>query len=301
MAFTGNKSEKEVVKSRQLYTGLVNFAVIGVNPTKEELEKLKIDQKVGEYLSKDDKGNPQVRLDVWLKAISFPLPCADPARLNRDDIKLGPQKVSFFLTDKEILSTKSTKKYWINKSGRTTWADTPEDVAANPKMKWYHAESMRPIMNGEETITKFMAALANVDIRDEGVECRLDSPEKLIKGTYKELKDVFQHWKNNTVQLLLAVKVTEKGNFQDFFKDFFGRPSAKDFGIWGRMLKDKDNGLPAKRYREYDIQDSLEFQEYKVSHNINVGRENSMMGSDVGAQSAIPDYSNATDLGAPPF
>lgn len=297
MAFTGNKSDKEVVKSRQLYTGLANFTVLGVNPTKEELEKLGITQKTGEYLSKDDKGNDQVRLDIWLKPHSYPLPASDPKKLDTANLKFGPQKISFYLTNREVQSSKSSKKLWISKAGRTTWAEKPEDVSANPKMGWYDVEGMRPILNGEESLTQFIAALANVDIREDSVECRLDDPVKLTKGTYKELKALFSAWKTNVVQLLVGVNVTDKGNFQDFYKDFFGRPTVKDYSIWSRKLKDVDNGLPAKRYRNFEIQDNLEFQEFSMSHDIGVPKVTGV--SEDGGYVAPPAQEGVSD--APPF
>ena len=124
---------------------------------------------------------------------------------------------------------------------------------------------MRKILVGEENLTKFLAAWANVDLRAEGVECRIDAPDKLFKGQIKELQAITKSLSENSIILLMGINVTDKGNFVDFYKDFFGRPSVKDYSSWQRALKDPDNGLTATRYQTFDIQDSLEFRKFDTS------------------------------------
>jgi hypothetical protein len=300
MAFTGNKSDKEVIKTRKLYTGLANFTILAVNPTEKECNTLGITQRVGEYVSTNKQGLPQVRVDSWLKIKSIPLPHPE---LDRSALKdnFPLQKISFFITDDEIRSKETPgNKLWINLAGRTTWADSVEKVSGNPKMDWFNTKDLRPLLQGEETITRFLAAFMNVDMRADDVECRVEDFKKILKGNVKELRDLTNSWKDNAVQLLLGTKDEDRGTFQDFFKDFFGRPSVKDVSAWKRALKDKDNGLTAKRYLNFDIQDSLEFQEAKVSSNINA-----TPGPAGGQQSFVPaagvPYGAGADPDKPPF
>jgi len=272
MPFKGNESEVPVIKSRQLFCGVANWKVVALNPNEELREKLKITQNIKEYTGKDRDDNVSTRLDFWLKLRGVPYP---EEGLVKEDLKGMPLlKLSIFVADRELLS--EAKNYsWINKIGQTTWADTAEKIANNPNMtKWYDATNLRKAIAGEDQLTQFLIALINVNTRLEGTECRLVDPKKIAKGDLSEIKGYLKDWPNNTIQCLLGVKKTDKGNFQDFYKDFFARSSSKTKTLetWSKKISDDRNGLEAERYKDLKVT-NLKFEQWEADTKINQGSE----------------------------
>lgn len=300
MAIKGaNKSDKKVIKSRVLYTGLANFKIVAFNPDEKEREELDITQKVSDYTGTDDKDNPQIRLDLWLQLVGLPYQVEG---LNVKEVKenFPLQKLSIFLTDKELESS-AKNKMWINRIGQTNW-QTAEVIDANPAMKWFDTTDMRLAIQGEEQLTKFLIAFLNLDVREEGAECRLDDPKKIATGKDREFRNILTGWKNNTVQLLVMVKKVVDGEkisyFQDFYKEFFGRPSVKTIDAWQKAIGDDRNGLGATRYSNFKLGvGGLEFCEYQTSTQV-LGSGQDSSADDQGTDSSGPSDNPEDD---PPF
>jgi len=272
MPFKGNDSEVVVIKSRQLFCGVANFKVVALNPNQEVRDKLKITQNIKEYTGKDRDGNVQTRLDFWLQLRGVPYP---EEGLVKEDLKSIPLlKLSIFVADRTLESDKKNFM-WINKIGQTTWSDSAETIANNPNMtKWYNPDNLRKAISGEDQVTKFLIALLNVNTRLEGTECRLIDPKKVANGDLAEVKGYLKERPNNTIQCLLGVNKTEKGNFQDFYKDFFARSASKTKTLeaWAKAVGDDRNGLEAKRYQTLSVT-NLRFEEWEADTKINQGSE----------------------------
>lgn len=242
MGIAVNASDKQVVKSKELFTGLIDYRLVAINPTQEEAEKLgRTLRKEPEYSSKDDDGVAKLRLDFYIEATS-------------EQAKGLQTKVTFWLEDKERTSLDGTKKEVINSKGNSTWLATEDGTPPD----WYDQEGLRNAYVGESPLYEFIKAWLNVDPDDA---CTLDTPfSKIAKGDLKELAKYLKAAPNNTFSALTGVRKDDKGNiYQEVWNGAFGRTSSFNAQFWSKQL---DNPYPAIKF---DYQNSLKISKYELT------------------------------------
>lgn len=192
---------------RKYYTGVQNFEVTAINPTKGELEKMygrdiNYDPEyIGTTTVTDGAGErevTQIRLDFFL----------------RNEIEDLSLKASFYLVD-TFHKGQSGKFKVINDFGNTTWL-TEEDIKSGDvpeNMQWYNKSGMKIAKRGEEEVIDFLKNLLNLPIDLSKVTdvttayARFPKEElvKIFAGDVSMLSKVILNT-NNKIGLLLGVK-----------------------------------------------------------------------------------------------
>lgn len=250
MAFAkGTESTDGAIVKR--YTGVAPCYVVGVNPSKSELEAIygTTIENVPEYRStveQDGKKVETVRIDFIVKT--------DPTKSN--DIEMT-SKVALFLRKEYRFNRDKTKVQVIDKYGRTAWV-TIEQAKAHEVPVYANGPAnldadYRPCFVGEEDITNFIKAYLNIPnvmkyvdnkwvMVDNPEDCvaRLDSIEKYFAGDYTELKEVINLQPNNKVKILFGVKTNDDGKqYQSVFTQMFMKNGVRDYSKLAKELEDR--------------------------------------------------------------
>lgn len=199
---------------RKLFTGVENFKVIAINPTKEQLEKIygrEINydpQYMNETKVSDGDGErevKQIRLDFYLS--------------NEDTQNPINTKISFYVSATHHKSQTGKLKV-INDFGKTTWL-TEEDIKAGSvpqNMSWYNTSGLKVARRGEEEVLDFIANLLNLpfdlskltDISDAYARVSKDEWNTIFGGDVTLFEKGIEST-NNKVGVLLGVKTKQDG------------------------------------------------------------------------------------------
>ena len=279
MAFAkGNESKEAVVFPK--YVGVAPVYVLGVNPDKEEYEKILGSelQKEPEYLSTieiDGKNVDNARISFVVKT--------DAEKVDAEVIS----NLTFFLQKRPRVGSQTGKYQVIDKYGDTAWAVRDEDFKfEDGKMKvirvpqYAHGPAnididYRLAYVGEEELTAFLKnflcipsrmAWVNstwvpnnkVDIRD--CEARLENIDDYFKGNFKELRDIISLMPKNKVRVLFGVRTTDKGQFQTVLSSKTLRNSVSNYNDLAKYVEErklngafKDIEYPVVEFREYAV------------------------------------------------
>ena len=215
MSAFGKEVEVKEGSSVKLYTGVENFRVVAVNPTKEEMEKM-YDRELNftpEYVgttkvtdSDGEREVDQVRLDFFLA--------------NEDNSITT--KVQFYVADTHHRS--ATGKYkCINSFGRDIWLekDAVQTKTLPDNLSWYNADGVKVAKRGETEMISFLVNLLNLPFNLDKVSdvseayARIDKAEwaKIIGGDVTLLRNIVAGT-NNKVGILLGVKTTGEGKLR---------------------------------------------------------------------------------------
>mgnify|MGYP003642757904 CR=1 FL=1 len=194
------------------YTGVENFKVVAVNPSKEELETIYgrelnfTPEYLGETEVEDGDGKrtvPQYRIDLYLA--------------NEDDSITT--KVQYYIADTHHLS--ATNKYKvINSFGKATWL-TQEDIQNKTlpeNMQWFNATGIKIAKRGEEYLVDCLVNLLNLPFKiDELVDpseafASINAAQwaNIFKGDVSLIQGIINNT-NNKVGFLLGVKTKADG------------------------------------------------------------------------------------------
>lgn len=273
MAFGRTQVSKEATEIKR-YTGVGSVFVVGVNPSKAELEKLydrELD-KDPEYLTEKD-GVTSARIDFIIKT--------DPTAKCSNGIELLT-KFSMFIRNEYRFNKDKTKVQVIDKYGRTAWV-TKEQAKAHeiPVYKNGPAnidKDYRPAYVGEEDITNFLKlflGISNVEkwVKNEATgrrevvglvdnpqdcECRLENIEDYFKGKFNEIKGAINLMPNNKIKVLFGVRTTDEGKqYQDVYTRKF---LSNTVSVYDKLAEDvqtnKDNGAyPNTEFVVADLQE----------------------------------------------
>lgn len=208
----GKSNEVKEGGSRKFFTGVENFKVMAVNPSKDELEALygrEISYEpeyIGTQTVKDGDGErevEQLRLDFYLD--------------NDDAGNTITTKASFYVMNTHHMSQTGKVKV-INDFGKTTWLTKDQiqskDVPDN--MSWYNTSGLKVAKRGEEEVIDFIANLLNLpwdltkmgDPSDGHAKFEKDKWADMFKGNFLYLQSIIETT-NNKVGLALGVKVAD--------------------------------------------------------------------------------------------
>jgi hypothetical protein len=236
MAIKANASSTGATGFKK-YLGVGSFRVMGVNPTKEEMEKFygREVSKAPEYLkdkqdaNDDNKPYKQLRVTFLLQADTK---YEDGKPIKENAVLKEPLKtsVSFFIDSRYFYNRDKTKVQVIDKYGRTAWVTIEQcknhqiPVYANGPARL--DADYRPAFRGEEELTKFILNYLNVTPIDtwnrntgewitnpnpEDCEGRLEHIKEYFKGNISELKEYCNLIPTNRVKILLGLKTDDNG------------------------------------------------------------------------------------------
>lgn len=230
MSSFGKGEEIKEGGSRKLYTGAENFKVVGVNPTKEEMEAIygrEINYEpeyVGTTTVKDSDGErevTQVRIDFYLQSEG-----EDPINT----------KASFYVANTHHKSQTQKIKV-INDFGKTTWL-TEQDIKEGTvpqNMSWYNQSGIKVARRGEEEVIDFIVNLLNLpfdltkieDPSEAHAKFSKDDLDKMFKGDTSLLKSIIDGT-NNKIGVILGVKTKADGGLQ---QSLFNRKTMRQYTI----------------------------------------------------------------------
>lgn len=251
------------------FVGVGSFRVVGVNPTKAELEKFfgREMQKEPEYLTdkQDAKDNnkpyKQLRLTFLIQA-DDPANC-DPS--NKETIRTNaaltePYKttISFFIDSRYFFNRDKSKVQVIDKYGRTAWVTVEQcknhqiPVYSNGPAKL--DADYRPTYMGEAALTEFIDNYLNITPIDtynkntgqwvtnphpEDCEGWLEGIKNYFTGNVSQLKEYCGYMPTNCIKLLVGVQTDNEGRQ---FNTIYTRKTLRNGAKSYTHLKDSIDG-----------------------------------------------------------
>ena len=239
MAMKANASAQGA--SFKNYVGVGSFRVLGVNPTKEEMEKFfgRTFDKEPEYLKdmidSQDNNKPYKQLRVtYLIQADIPEDIDPKNKASREANKALTEpfktSVSFFVDSRYFYNRDKTKVQVIDKYGRTAWVTI--DQCKNHQIPVYSNgpakldSDYRPAYRGEDDLLKFITNYLNVTPIDtynsntgqwmtnphpEDCEAGLYKIKDYFTGNISELKEHCGYMPDNRLKLLVGVRTDDQG------------------------------------------------------------------------------------------
>ena len=249
MAFAKGTASKEAQEFKR-YIGVCPVTVVAVNPTKEEHEKL-FNTTLTEdpiYVTEKEDANGKSYKNVRISLILKP----DTAKLGFD---IPLITMAMFITNQKQYGANSGKYQVVDKYGRFAWATEAE--IASKSIPVYSNGKPADISNdyriacvGEEDLTNFIRTflcipditvwdndsktrVANKSVNPEACEGNLDNTElnKMFKGDFSGLRDIFSYQPNNKVKVCLGVRTDPASGrlFQTVYTKRFLSNSATNY------------------------------------------------------------------------
>jgi hypothetical protein len=263
------------------YIGVASMSIVGVNPTKAELEKIQGRTIENDPVYSFERENADgtktkgTRVTIYLKA--------NPDKYV--DETLNPINlivpVTFSITDTPTKGSTSGKYKVLDEFARTAWA-TPEDIQNNTIPMYSNGPA--PITNNyrvaygeEENLSAFVAAFLNfespvkfVDGKPAGLtdnahdfESRFDEEDikKIAAGDVTPLKNVLKYQPNNNVKVAIGIRTTDDGKqYHVIYNRMFLNNGATKYDRLGRNISSTQS-TGAFSNVQFDTE---ELHEYKV-------------------------------------
>lgn len=260
MAFSkGTKSSEEGAQLKR-YIGVASVSILGVNPTKSELESYyntTIDNDPN-YLGEVENNGKKVKT----ARVDFIVKVADGKYKDASGEPIDlVNRVTFFVRNEYMFNRDKTKVQVIDKYGRTAWPSI--DEAKNHQIPTYSSGSSaridsdyRPAYVGEAELTDFIKAylcipsvekwsnrqiVGLIDNPDDAL-ARLEHIDKYFTGDFSELKDIVTFQTDNKVKILFGIKTTENNRkYQDVFTRMFLKNGSSDYSKLDGEVKSAQN------------------------------------------------------------
>lgn len=284
----------------KFYTGIKNFKVVGVNPTKEELEKIygreiNFDPEyLGETEVKDGDGErtvPQIRLDFFLLS---------EGENGEDDITT---KIQFYVAKTHHKS--ATNKYKvINNFGRSTWLDedSVKSKSVPDNMSWYSVDGLKIAKRGEEELIAFLVNLLNLPYKIEDLADPSEAYASIDKAGWDAIfggdVSLFRNiiaGTQNKVGVLLGVKTKTDGKLS---QTVFNRHTLRQYAMhstrsnkYQYIGKALDNAKENGAFGNVDFgNDNFEFSEFVIgSSTVDASNSNQTDIFSTGSEDDIDD------------
>jgi len=226
-------------KSATLYTGVMKFQLVGLNPDREELSDiLGVDvERDSVYTDTDREGNPRIRLDFWFKNDEYGV-------INNFPI---------WLIDAPVKKSSNGKTQYMGANGLSTYASSPEELMTEKFNKWIFPDrrdnypDFREAYVGEAELYQMLIALFKSDTRNQNNVIIIDTPWSDIVGG--DLSQLTANLRDNMyVQLLVAQKPRETDNGTKWNTTFYRKVILSEGDSLRRLSnslkKDEESGYP---------------------------------------------------------
>lgn len=238
----------------QRYTGVGACKVVGMNPTKEELEKLynttldNAPEYIGE-IDSDGKKVPYARVTFLVK------PDAESVGM-----EVAPISISMFIRKEFKFNNDGTKVRVIDEYGNSGWAtkeqcNTHAQLMSRAGKPLKISKNYRPAYVGEIELIDFIKELLAVPNAFEYVNetwqlkkdaelgiAGLEHPENLFKGDFSEVKDAISLAPDYKVKILFGVRRNDEGKmYQAFYKEMFLRNGITDYSKLDKDVQERKN------------------------------------------------------------
>lgn len=321
MAIKANASSQGASEFKR-FVGIGSFRVIGVNPTKEEMEKFygrSSDKEEPVYLKskvdENDNNKPYTQLRVcFLIQADDPshIPAENKATMECNKALKEPLKtmVNFFIDSRYRYNTDKTKVQVIDKYGRTAWVTIEQcknhqiPVYSNGPAKL--DAGYRPAYIGEAELTEFIDNYLNITPIDsynkntgqwitnpnpEDCEGWLEDIKEYLKGNISSLKEYCGYMPDNCIKLLLGVEPDDQGRLNsNVYTRMTARNGAKSYTRFKDAI-DRDKAYAESKGKSFNAiytNDPIgvikEIEEYK--ENVKETNLSSISSSDPFAEAA---------------
>lgn len=281
------------------FVGVGSFRVLGVNPTKEELEKFygRDVQNEPEYVKDmqdtmdNNKPYKQLRVSFMIQADKQ---YEDGKPIKENAALTEPLKtlITFFIDSRYFFNKDKTKVQVIDKYGRTAWV-TPEQCKNHQIPVYSNGPAKldagyRPAYRGEAELTEFMDNYLNITPIDtynnntgqwmtnpnpEDCEGWLEHIKDYFTGNVSELKEYCGYMPTNRLKLLLGVRTDDQGRqFSTVYTRMTLRNGSKSY----KRFKDSIEGQGAylsntvfSLKADGTIEDIQEYKENVQESNLN--------------------------------
>lgn len=206
------------IEAPKIYTGLVDFTPVAINPTKEELNSVGINfEKEPVYLDKSNDGNNRIRLDIW-------------GKVTIEGIE-SLKKITFFIEDVEK-SSQAGNFQFINAYGASAWGQSAEEVVSS--YTWFKNNGVKKAKSGEADFVAFIKRWLSIG-RDQ--EASLDRLDKLFNGNVEDLKSLIKANKDRKLQVLLTITSSNDKYYQNIYTKYFGIAGSTNLKYWKDHLE----------------------------------------------------------------
>lgn len=246
------------------FVGVGSFRVLGVNPTKKELEAFYGREMQNEpvYLTdktdNEGKAYKQVRVTFMVQA---DLQYENGKEIECNKALKEPLKttISFFVDNRYFYNRDKSKVQVIDKYGRTAWVTIEQ--AKNHQIPVYKNgpakldPNYRPAFRGEEELTQFILNYLNVTPIDtynsttgewitnphpEDCEGNLEKIQDYFKGNVSELKEFLTYIPTNRIKLLMGIRTDNDGKQRStFLTSKTLRNGSKSYIVLKKEVDDK--------------------------------------------------------------
>lgn len=237
MAITANKGTEKVVGGRENYCGLGTFRLVSVNPTKEELKSVIgfNDPKEPIYLSEetneDGSTTEVVRIDFYMKEVNTDVP------VNH----------SFYVRN-NVRTSKDGKVQYTNNYAQFTYVKESD---------YFNPEGIRPALNGEEDLMRFISDLTNQRKGRTGDKLYIENWPAIFTGNFSEIREIKNVLdQTNTIGILIGIRTAGDGKqYMTGYKSAYIRPTEKI----GKLINALNNEYTQFKY---DYMNDFEFKVY---------------------------------------
>jgi len=267
-------SDKKVVNTKSLYTGLMNVKVVALNPTLKELKALgyniKEDSQEPQYYKVNTYGGDDTFTELHFLVEGTEIIDQKPVTVKN--------RIKVVISDRDRKDSSTGKKQYIYggfkaNEVKTLWLENPEDIhnSKYPPTK-EEISKMRVIKEGEEVLMNLLINWLNLPTRDidgnpghfmlnEDEWKKLQSKEG-VKDFEKSLKDAKAF--DNDVQVLFTVTHSQDGSkhYQNIDTKMFGRATDKQ-QVFIDYHNKSDYNVPKGDY-------SYEFKEWEATPVLNI-------------------------------
>ena len=311
------------------YVGVGSFRVLGVNPTKEEMEKFfgrnfdKEPEYLKDMIDSQDNNKPYKQLRVTYLIQADPAADIDPKNKVSREANAAltePFKttISFFIDSRYCFNRDKTKVKVIDKYGRTAWVTV--DQCKNHQIPVYSNgpakldADYRPAYRGEEELLTFVVNYLNVTPIDsynkntgtwitnshpEDCEAGLYQIKDYFTGNISELKEHCGYMPDNRLKLLVGVRTDDQGRQ---FMSVYTRTSLRNGARSYTRLKDEIDGSQSSTIKNTVFSNDpigviKEIEEYK--ENVKETNLNAPAASDdpFAQAAALPDAGSDLPFG----
>lgn len=260
----GNQKES----GKKLYVGLTSVAVVAINPSRKDLNKLlgkedKDDDQEIDYVDEYD-GTPRIRMSIWL----------------RDQANDNLYVHSFSILNKECLNKAGDKNQYINSTCTTSWIDEEENLP-----EWFTKftdfktkevlgdKTYRKALQGEESLSTFIRSwLGKLNWNHPDTEVEINTKD-LFAGKFKELQSQIEGDYDTPFVVLMGVKTSEPkegeegeakqyqtvygksflpGSFIKYINNDMKFPNERTLKIWDKFVTEVTGEYGANFYVELE-------------------------------------------------
>jgi hypothetical protein len=288
----------------KLYTGVENFKVVALNPSKEEMEEMYgreinfTPEYTGEVEVEDSDGKrtvKQIRLDFFLA---------------NEDSSITT-KLQFYVSDTHHKSSTGKLKC-INSFGADIWLekDAVDNQNLPDNLQWYNADGVKIARRGEIELISFLVNLLNLpydlskvsDVSDAYAKINDQEWKTMInQGNVELLRNIIGNT-NNKIGILLGVKTNGEGKLRQTtlnrttFRQFV--LSSKKATKYKYALKDLESAKANGALGNVDFgSNSLLLQEHVIEETV-ISDENTNQTDIFGTDEPEAGEDNAEWLGA---